>query len=355
MTPSRPPRGVTPASARVPTLRDVALAASVSVSTAGRVLREADYPVDPALRDRVIQSASRLGYVPNALARTLRGGTSAAIGLIVGDMLDPYYGEIAEAITEHAESAHSILAIVCNMQRDPLLELKYCQRLWENRVAGLILAGGGFDQWSHLGRLSALLQQMTRAGIVVATLSPRHIDVAKTFCTDNETVGAMMAGHLVERGHRRIGVLLGPPQGEVTQQRLRGVSRVLTKAGARFQVIHSAYTPQAGADGVHSLLDGDSELTGFIAGSSTMALGVCERLKQMGRPVPEKASVISVGNTFSAKWSAPRLTTVDVRLADWGRAALDYVATRITGAQPPRDIDFSPSLVIGESVAEPSA
>ncbi|MGE0797577.1 MAG: LacI family DNA-binding transcriptional regulator [Lautropia sp.] len=346
---------IAPSGTRTPTLRDVAQAAGVSISTAGRVLRDADYPIGPALRARVMEAAERLGYVPNALARTLRAGASATVGLIVGDMQDPYFGEIAEAITQHAESAHSTLAIVCNMQRDPLLELKYCQRLWENRVGGLILAGGGFDQWSHLGQLSALLRQMDRAGVAIATLSPRQLALAQTFCADNELAGAMMARHLVENGHRRVGVMLGPPQGEVTQQRLRGVTRVLTGAGARFHVIHSLYTPQAGADGVRTLLEGDPELTGFIVGSSTMALGVCERLGQLGRSVPDAASVISIGNGFTAKWSVPRLTTVDVRLADWGRLALDYVVTRAAGGSPAGAADLPPRLVVGQSVASLSA
>lgn len=340
-----------PGWSKVPTLADVARLANVSISTAGRVLREADYPVHPSLRDRVTMAAARIGYVRNVLARTLRGGMSLAVGLVVGDMLDPYYGQIAEAITERAESAHSIVAIVCNMQRDPVLELKYCQQLWEHRVAGLILAGGGFDQWSHFGQLAALLQQMARAGIAVATLSPRGIDAARTFCVDNEKVGEMLARHLIDHGHRRMGVLLGPPQGEVTQQRLRGILRTLTGEGARFQVIHSAYTPQAGSEGVRRLLKNDRELTGFIAGSDSMAFGVCAELQHLGRPVPKSASVVSIGNTLMAQWATPRLTTVDVRLAYCGRAALDYVASRISGAEAPPERVFAPKLVQGHSVS----
>ncbi len=124
-----------PSRLKVATLVEVAKAAGVSVSTAGRVLRDADYHVDPALGERVREAAARLGYVANVLARSLRGGTPGLVGLIVGDMLDPYYAEIAEAVTQHAESTHGLLALVCNMQRDPLLEIKYCRQLWEHRVA----------------------------------------------------------------------------------------------------------------------------------------------------------------------------------------------------------------------------
>lgn len=337
---------------RTATLVHVAEVAHVSVSTAARVLRQADYPVTPELRGRVVVAAARLGYVPNMVARTLRGGTPGAVGLVVGDMLDPYYGEIAEAVTQRAESAHSMLAIVCNMQRDPLLEIKYCRQLWEHRVAGLILAGGGFDQWSHFGQLKALVQQIQNAGIVVVSLSPRDLEIP-AFCVDNERVGETLARHLTDFGHRRVGVLLGPLEGEVTQQRLRGASRVLSEVGARFQVVHSPYSHESGVAGVDRLLSSDPTLTGFITGSDMLAVGVSERLRALGREIPRDASVVSVGNTLASRWAVPRLDTIDARRTEWGQAALDHVVARISGQDPPPAQRFEPRLVRGASVAPP--
>lgn len=334
---------------KAPTIADVAAAAGVSLSTAARVLRNAAYPVDPALSKAVKNAAEQLGYVPNMLARSLRSGGPKMIGLIVGDMLDPYYGEIAEAITQHAESVHSLGAIVSNMQRDPLLELKYCQQLWEHRVGGLILAGGGFDQWSHLDTLASLVKQITKAGIVVATLTPRGL-ATPTFCVDNERVGAMMVDHLVEMGHRRIGVLLGPPQSEVTQQRLRGATRALTSASAGFKVLHTDYNQESGARAVATLIERDPALTAFVVGSNAMAMGAVSWLKQTGRSVPGDISVIGVGTPQTAAWITPNLSTVDANLAGCARAAVDYISARIEGEKPPEIPVFEPVLVMGESV-----
>lgn len=335
--------------ARAPTLADVASEAGVSVSTAARVLRNAAYPVDQTLTHAVRNAAERLGYVPNMLARSLRSGGPKMIGLVVGDMLDPYYGEIAEAVTQHSESMHSLGAIVSNMQRDPLLELKYCQQLWEHRVAGLILAGGGFDQWSNLDMLSQLVKQITSTGIVVVTLTPRGLGTP-TFCVDNERVGEMMVEHIVEMGHRRIGVLLGPPQSEVTQQRLRGATRALTRAGAGFKLLHADYTHQSGADAVATLIERDPALTGFVVGSNAMAMGAVSWLKRTGRSVPGDISVIGIGTPQTAAWSTPKLTTVDVNLAGCARAAVDYIAACVRGETPPPNPVFEPTLVTGESV-----
>ena len=218
-----------------PTLVDVAREAGVSVSTAGRVLSDGGWPVDAELKERVLAAADRLSYVPNLLARTLRAGRPALVGLVVGNMLDPYYGEIAEAITRHAEASSTMLAMVCNMQRDPVLELKYCRQLWEHRVSGLILAGGGFDQITHHDKLVTILDQMVRSGVVVTTLSPRGID-APVFSVDNEMVGKMAACELLEHGHRHIGITVGRILNDVRKKRLRGMTAAIQEAGARYYI-----------------------------------------------------------------------------------------------------------------------
>src|SRR5690606_34745341 len=100
---------------RSPTLADVAKKAGVSVSTAARALGTSRYRVHPGMKQMVLAAAEELGYVPNMLARSLRGGAPTTVGIVLGDILDPYYGEIASVITTQSESAHSMLAIVCNM------------------------------------------------------------------------------------------------------------------------------------------------------------------------------------------------------------------------------------------------
>src|SRR5262245_38791031 len=158
------------------TIADVAREAGVSVSTAARVLRGSSYPVAEALSVRVHDAALRLGYVPNLIARNLRSGGAGtgALGLIVGDMREPYYGEIAAVVTAEAFAASS-LAVVANMHRDPVLEIGQCRRLWEHRINGLILAGGGFDQMTYAAELKELLGNLQRSGVVIVSLSERNL------------------------------------------------------------------------------------------------------------------------------------------------------------------------------------
>jgi LacI family transcriptional regulator len=336
-----------------PTLADVAREAGVSVSTAARVLRDDKYPVDRALADAVREASARLGYVRNLQARNLRGGKPNMVGLIVGDMLDPYYGEIAEAVTLRAESAHSLSAIVCNMQRDALLEIKYVRQLWEQRVGGLILAGGGFDQWSHFDKLAGLVAQLQAAGVIVVSLTPRGLDVP-TFSVDNEDLGRMMATELSSRGHKRVGILLGSSHSEATQQRLRGAMRHLAQAGAGFIIEHSEYNARAGAETIERMVRNHPDLTGVLVGSSAMAIGVLGRLHDLGISVPRDFSVICAGKTMMTNWSSPKLTTVDLSLAVSGFKAIDYIASAIRGDTLEAEPQLVPiALAAGESVAAP--
>jgi LacI family transcriptional regulator len=338
---------------RAPTLKDVAAEAGVSLATAGRVLRNEAYPVDKALAERVRQVASTLGYVPNILARSLRGGAPSMVGLIIGDMVEPYYAEIAEAITQHAEAGHRTLAIVCNMQRDPLLELKYCQQLWEHRVAGLVLAGGGFDQEEHKEALRALLARMVQSGVIVTALSPRDLSIPE-FTVDNEEVGQMMAQELTRHGHRKIGIITGPPQSPVTKLRVTGAIEAIAAVGGEYEVIHSTLSPRAGAAAVERLISIRPDLTGFVVGSGSIALGVLQRLRELGREIPRDASVVSVGNTRLAEWSHPPLVTVDIRLADCSRQALDFIFDRLKGQEAQEPAKMTVRVTAGASVGRPA-
>lgn len=336
-------------SRRQPTLVEVASRANVSVSTAARVIRNDTYPVKKKLAEAVRAAATEIGYVPNIMARNLRSGGQKFVGLVVGDMLDPYYGEIAEAVTRRANSMHGMSAIVSNMERDPLLELKNLRNLWEQRCAGLILAGGGFNQWASLDQLTKLVDQMTNAGLAVATLSPRGLSVP-CFCVDNVKVGRMMAEHLLAHGHQHVGILLGPPESEATQQRLKGASETLIKAGAGFQLIHADYSQNAGARAIQTLMKRDSRITALIAGSAAMAQGVLGWLKEQGKSVPRDVSVIAIGTPRMTSLSSPVLTSIDTHLNKCGQLALDFIAKQVSEAELPIVEIPEPTLFLGGTV-----
>ena len=333
-----------------PTLVDVANAAGVSVSTAGRVLQNQGWPVEEALKIRVLEAANRLAYVPNVMARTLRAGAPGLVGLVTGNMLDPYFGEIGEAVTRHAETGSKMLVMVCNMQRNPRLELDYCRRLWEHRVAGLILSGGGFDQFTHRDELAALIESMERSGVVVTALTPRGIDIP-TFCVDNERVGDLAAAEMLANGHRKFGILVGPIQSPVLKQRISGITRRFEEAGVQHHLVETGFGQKFIVPAIERMFAEHPDITGVIAASGTTSINAVHAVTMTGRSVPDEVSVIGMGGGALAQWTTPRLTRVDLALETCGRAALDYIAARVAGSILPADFTVAPEVVRGESVA----
>jgi LacI family transcriptional regulator, galactose operon repressor len=335
------------------TIADVAREAGVSVSTAARVLRGSSYPVAEALSKRVHDAALRLGYVPNLLARNLRsaGRGTGALGLIVGDMREPYYGEIAAVVTAEAFAASS-LAVVANMHRDPVLEIGQCRKLWEHRINGLILAGGGFDQMTYAGELKALIASLQRSGVVVVSLSERNLDLPR-FSADNEAVGRLLAEEALRLGHARIGIAAGPAGSYVTQARLRGIRSVLAPAGIAPRLVHTVFSREGALRAAEELMTVSPDLTMILATSDTLAIGTSAWLQAKGLRVPNDISVLGSGNTSHCQIASPAMSSVDIALEACCRAAVRYIVARWAG-ETPEVPAFFPSRVMTRSSTAPA-
>jgi len=330
------------------TLNDVARDANVSVSTAARVLRGSPYPVAPELQERVRKAADKLAYVPNLLAKKLRGGEHSSIGLIVGNMMDPYFGAIAQTVSVAAHN-RSLLAIVANMQRDPQLELAMIRELWQHRVNGLVLAGGGFDQMTYRKELVELIQQLKRAGIIVVTVAEREIPVP-VFSVDNVTVGVMLAEHALRHGHSQIGISAGPIHSYVTQRRLKGSLKVLANAGIEPTVVNTEFGIEGGINAVNALLEQSPKLTMILANADTLGVGIIQGLAMKGLRVPDDVSIISAGATAYAGICDPVLTTMDLGLGACCKTAVEYVGECLAGMTPSVPKKITPHMVSGKSV-----
>lgn len=334
--------------AKNPTLVDVAKEAGVSLSTAARVLRNSSYSVDPQLKEKVKKAAKAVGYVPNLVARRLRGGKQGVIGLVIGDMLDAHYGVIAESVTKRAEAAHSTFAMVCNMQRDPLLEIKYLRRLLEYRVDGVILAGGGFDQWTHHEALVETIEDLKKSGTIVASLMPRNIDVP-VFSADNEAIGLTKAKFIVENGHNKIGILLGPARNDMTKHRMQALTGYLSGHMVDYAIANIESTPEAGARGAAEMVTRNPDFTALICGSDAIAFGAINYFRSEGIDVPGRISIMGLGNTRLATLCTPSLTTVEMNFDRAGSAALDFIASSGSSSADPCGEIIPHSLVVRES------
>src|SRR5690625_2758182 len=187
------------------TLKDVAQRAGVSVPTASRVLSGSSYPVVEDLRARVRQAAEDLDYVPNAQAQGLLRGNTGTIGVLVGDVGDPYFSEIVNGIHDRA-TAEKLLVTICHTERDPDGALGYFRMLQSHRAHSVILAGSGLNDETYRAAIPPPVRSFRASDAPVLANGTPPVDVDRVLA-HNPDGGTMLAPHLVELGHRDIALI----------------------------------------------------------------------------------------------------------------------------------------------------
>jgi LacI family transcriptional regulator len=323
----------------VASITDVAKLAGVSTATVSRVVSAAPYAVSAATRERVLDAARELDYVPNALARGLLKSYIPVVGVIVHDITDPYFSEVVRGV-EDAASRGGFLVITCSSDRDPEREHSYVRLLRSMRAATLIFAGSGMDDPALNSGMRRHTAAMRAYGAAVVHLSPHAFGEAEVGI-DNAAGIASMVGALIALGHRHIAFLAGPTSLFVARQRLTGYRRGLESAGIPFDprlVVSTGFNQAGGATGIDRLLAGEAPFSAVCAANDLLALGALQRLAELGIDVPGRISVAGFDDIQTAALTAPRLSTVRLPLHEIGRRGFEYAAQVLDGGRPARQV-----------------
>jgi LacI family transcriptional regulator len=324
-------------------LRDVARRAGVSVPTASRVLSGSEYTVAAELRARVERAAHELHYVPNAHARALLGGNLATVGVLAGDVGDPYFSQIIDGVQELA-SQHRMLVTICNTGRDVDRELEYFTLLHTHRTGVVIIAGSELrDERYQAGLRERVRSFLTTGGRVVAIGHP-DLDVDRVL-VDNEHGGQELGEHLAGHGHREIGVLAGVAHLASTIDRISGLRSALEARGGTVHVRHVPATRDGGRDGAGHLLADHPGITALVGTADQMAIGAMAHLRDHAVSVPDRVSVAGFNDILIAQDVTPPLTTVRLPLETMGATAL-RLAMEPAGSGGPRSRRLTPQLVV---------
>jgi LacI family transcriptional regulator len=332
-------------------ITEVARLAGVSIATASRVVSESDYPVSAATRERVLDAARTLDYVPNALARGLIKAQTPLVGVIVHDITDPYFAEIVRGV-EDAATDTGYLVITCSSERDAARESSYVRLLRQMRAAAVIFAGSGMDDPVLNEELPKHVSAMQAAGSAVVHLSPHALGEPEV-SVDNVGGIAQMVAALVELGHERIAFLAAPSTLFVARQRLAGYRRGLGDAGIAPDdrlVVVSGFTAEAGARAVDDLLARNASFTAIACADDLLALGALQRLHALGIDVPGKVSVCGFDDIPMAAMTAPSLSTVNVPLREMGRLGFAY-ADDVVNGRPATPAELPTTVVLRDSTA----
>ncbi|MCC2593732.1 LacI family transcriptional regulator [Tessaracoccus sp. OS52] len=326
-------------------LRDVANAAGVSLATASRVLSGSDYPVKEDLRLKVEEAATALDYIPNAQAQGLLLGNPGSIGVLVGDVGDPYFSGMIAGI-HHEANKRNYMVTVLNTQRDPIQEIQAFRTLQAQRVGMAIIAGSGLLDETYRSEIGNRVRAFSSDGLRTAVLIGRHeVDVpASRILVDNVSAGRQVGEHLASLGHRDVALLAGDPGVTSTVDRITGIREVL---GDGVHVHPALGTRDAGYAAAAEVMAEHPRTTAIVGTADQMAIGAMVWLRDNGYDVPGQVSVVGCNDIWVCRDLTPALTTVALPLHEMGVAALKIgVRARTEG---PIEEHFEPKLVVRDS------
>lgn len=319
------------------TLSDVAQRAGVSKATASRVLSGSRDRVSDRLAAQVLEAASELEYIPNPHARALARAASPSVAVIVHDVGDPYFAEIARGALRVA-AEHRRLVMICTTFRDPGREVAYVSEMRAQRMHAVLVAGSSSAGLEVGGPLAAELAAYRDEGGRVALMTGGQGHPAAV--PDNRAGGKQAAEHLIGLGHRQLGVVAGPDRITSVWDRLGGFREVTEEAGlAPPRVVHADFTRDGGAEAAAELLVRRPEVTALLALNDLMAAGVLRLLAERGRHVPDDVSVMGFDDIPLAADIGHGLTTIRVPMEEIGAAAMSLALTSEPGEAPVQVFD----------------
>ncbi len=336
-------------------ITEVARLAGVSAATASRVVSSSHYPVSAATRERVLEAARTLDYVPNALARGLLKSRVPVVAVIVHDITDPYFAEVVRGVEDGA-SAAGFLVITCSSERDAVRERSYVRLLRSIRAAAVVFAGSGLDDPALNEDIDRHVRAMRADGAAIVHLSPHGFGEPEVGVDNAAGIAAMIAA-LVALGHGRIAFLAGPRSLFVARERLAGYRRGLDVAGTAFDerlVVRTSFDREGGALAVDTLLAGGVPFTAISCANDLLAIGALRRLAELGIDVPGAVSVAGFDDISIAALTAPSLSTVRLPLRELGRRGFDH-ANRLLAGDAPAPVILPTEVVLRESTAAPPA
>ncbi len=332
----------------MPTIRDVAKRAGVSIATVSHVINDTHY-VSPELHKRVSDAIEALNYRPNRLAQALSKRNIPLLALIAPDISNPYWSHVARAIQDTTDTK-DYSVIVCST--DGLLEREErFLRSLSGWISGLILHPYHITH-KHVNQyIGSDIPVVIIGDFLTAQKHPSDWDWVGG---DNQGAAQVAVEHLLDLGHRRIAFIQGPSGTPTGTRRLAGFQRAFEVAGLPVDedlLIPGDYTRDAGRTGIAALLDMENPPTAVFCANDLIALGALEMAKQRGYQVPNDLSIVGFDDIDDAERASPPLTTIRQPPRHLGIAAAEALIERLEGRTEPRRIVLEFSMVVRESTA----
>ena len=299
------------------TIYDVAREANVSMATVSRVVNN-NPNVKPQTRKKVFDAIERLGYRPNAVARGLASKKTTTVGVVIPDISNSIFAEVARGIEDIANMYHYNI-ILCNADKRKEKEIRVINTLLEKQVDGLLFMGGTVTE-EHIQAFKT-----ASVPIVLCATSDEN-EMYPSVDIDHEAAARDAVKALIEKGHRRIAMISGTLQDPSNGfARYQGYKRALEEAGIKLDeslVRIGNYRYEAGVEVTKYFMQLSERPTAIFSANDEMAIGAIHTIQDEGLRVPEDLSVISVDNVRMASMVRPQLTTVAQPMYDIGAVSM---------------------------------
>lgn len=327
------------------TVSDVAREAGVSLMTVSRVVNNKG-EISPATRQRVRDVIERLGYRPSNIARGLATQRTGTLGLVVPDVANPFFSEVARG-AEHVAYAQGYNVFLCNTEEDTQRELAVLQSLEEKRVDGVVVCSSRLDE----GELQEAVSFHPAAVLINRRLESKDVGVV---LIDDEVGGRIATRHLVQAGHRVIGFLAGPSVSHSGCERAKGYRVALEAAGLSYNPDWTRYCSpmvEGGREAARELLTAQPRPTALFCYNDLVAVGALQACADLSLAVPTDVAVVGFDDIPLAALVTPSLTTCRVPRYELGSEAMRSLLGRIGGwtEEECKEIVLQPELIVRDS------
>jgi DNA-binding LacI/PurR family transcriptional regulator len=322
---------------------DVAKLAGVSQPTVSRAFAPDAY-IAPETRQRVLEAAQKLGYKPNALARSLTQQSSQIVGVVLGDMTTPFYTYVLQVLTRRWQELERRVMLF-SIGKDESAD-EAVRQLLEFRVEGIVLASTKItavvaDECYQNGTPLVLFNRFT-PGIR-----------ANGIACDNSEGGRLVANLLLDAGHQRLAFIGGSPDTRASQQREKGFQDRLQERGMESCAVQRGeHTYESGFQAAVALMNQNPRPDGIFCANDIMAIGAMDAIRyQFGLKIPQEVSVIGFDDIPAASWPAYGLTTVRQPVEQMVEAVIEQILSGVSSEFPLGML----TLIAGELVRRGSA
>lgn len=329
------------------TIKEIAKHANVSIATVSKVVNHKDQNISKATRQRIYDLIEKYNYVPNRVASSMITKKTHSIGLIIPDITNPFFPEVARGVEDYANQL-GYHVVLCNSDNNPSKEASYIGMLQEKMVDGIILTS------SSLSMKAANPYHRMQVPVITVDRDIENLESLGKISVDNLNGAFIGVDYMINRGYKEILHLGGPLTSKPSIDRLQGYKLAHTKNQLTCdleRIFEGNYTFEWGHKGVTEAFDNNVSFDSIFCGNDMIAIGAIKALHERGLRVPEDIGIMGFDNIYMASVVTPSLSTVSQPNYQMGSKAAEMLINLIQNPNTTvKNIVLKTELIVRESL-----